>query len=616
MKQLMAIVLLVLISQFLAADIVSTTYGGNWINASTWIGGVVPDLNDNVTIQGPVRVNTTNECHDLMISSTGMITTPVDEIGQVTVYGNCVNHGQIVDGGTVGEVRLVVLGNLTNSNLISCEYVYFAGTETHSFTNSGTFNPVHLTNMGYATVILLSDLALSGTHVMLPWLNLNGGSPAHITLSGGFMEHTNILGGNGASLSLSNSAHMYNITADELVLSGTVLLSGPVTIGTLHNNGTVYNRNDADQSLTITQRLNNHGFIGNNPSGNYLYLYVNRDLYNYSSMAPQYLTLGSESTGNLWQSGSANPLTVPVVTSNGDYRLLSDFNFVGSAVSWTSHTLILHNGSSVFNLSLYGGSLVGANLDGAPGSTLTLGSNAYIAGVEADELTFDGTVLVGDNVSVGRLVNLGYLRCRDGFPQIMTVLERLENPGVITNAVSGSLLDINLWGDLLNYGMITNHRFMLYGSDDQYVLRETGSAINCADGFQLVSELGWVPWYFNGNLSVTDATYYNIVDTTVSGVWNPFNGDNFGRNIIFGSASGTISVPQNVSTVSDPSGLYLQWDQVPSALYYTVFHADEPNGSYIPYGFKAFDHNLSDGVVRYDLTGLENHGFYRVLAGK
>lgn len=238
---------------------------------------------------------------------------------------------------------------------------------------------------------------------------------------------------------------MYNITADELVFDGTVLISGPVSIGTLHNNGIIYNRSDANYSFIVSERLNNHGTIANNPAGNYLNLDLYGDLYNYNTLNLQYLALGSSTPAVLWQGSSATPLSAPIITLNGDYQMLSNLSFAGSEIAFNSHNLMMHNSGSGFMLSISGGNMVGVNIDGSTGSTLNLSNGAWLSGIYADQLVFNGTVLVGDGVEINQLTNNSTLRSRSDYPHTITVFERLANYGTIANATSnGVFLYVNL----------------------------------------------------------------------------------------------------------------------------------------------------------------------------
>lgn len=751
---------------------------------------MVPGEGSNVVIQGTVYVNTINPCYNLTINSSGRITTPVDEIGQVTVSGNLSNSGQIVDGGPSGEVRLVVLGNISNNLSITCEYVYFAGSVSHTFRNYGTFNPVHFIDMGYAQVNFLTDLAMNGTHVNLPILSLNSSVASHVSLSGGFMEHTNIHGGNGASLNLSNGAYLSDVTVDEIVLFGTVLVADVISFSTLINYSNLYNSSADNYGIYVYQRLENHGLIGNNPAGSYLYLYLQGDVENYHTLTPQYLYLGDWNSSTLRYISSSTTLAIPYITTWGNYQLLTNLSFANSTIDWTSHILLMQNGSNSYSLTLSGGSLLGITLDGGTASALNLSNGAWLGGVTADDIIFNGTVLVSDNVNVDRLVNNAALRNTNDNSHVLVVNQRLENHGSIANSSTANFLNINLLGDLYNWGQITNQQFLLFGSatqdlwqsasagpiacavltsypsnvpiqllsnlvfsncqinlgdrplllyfgrsvanlslqggclqnavlqttgfstldissgawleyldaqsadiilrgtpligsdivfddlvsygslknsdnsswsltcngnltnygtisnfsssyhlylycrknlsnygsilnqitymdgtDDQYVLRGSGSTISCPGGFQLWSDIGAAQWYFNGLPYDTNLYLFLTVNPSLTGIWKPFNSSVFGRNITFGSASGTLSAPQNLSASLNGAYVKLQWNQVPNAVYYRIYTANSPNGTFTALANPAFDNDLSDGLVWSEISPADALKFFRVSAG-
>lgn len=610
MKRLLLLSLLCLLSSLLLADIMSTTAGGNWANSSTWIGGVVPNSSNNVIIQGNVWIDITGECLNLTIQPGARISNPSNYVGQVTVYGNCMNYGQLVDSGIPGgELRMVILGNLTNTNLINCEYVYYASENAHTFSNVGTFSPTHFLNMSVGMVSFLTNLNLTGTHIYLPHLTLSG---FQLSLNGGFMEHTNIVGGGGAILNLTGGAYLNWVTATEIILQGTVLIGNAVSIGHLYNYATVWNRNDMNHELLISGTLRNFGTIGDNPGGFTLNLELQGDIFNYGSIAPAYLTLGYDGTHDIWQNSGATGISAPLLASYSDYRMLSNLNFTGCLQDWNGHSLIMNSG---FVLNLNGGALTDAVLDGVPGSTLNLSNSAWLGGVLADELSFSGEVLIGDGVEIDRLINNGTLRSKGDFPHTLTVQQRLENHGSIANASSGNWFYINLWGDLFNYSQITNYQFNLYGFLDHNVLRSASSNITCSGGFRLNSNIGWAQWMYNGILPNEDFTDFRTVNPNVSGVWTPYYYGLLGKNIIFGSAEGSCPVPQNVTLNRNGTGIRLQWIQVPGAFYYTVFSASDPAGPYLPEPVKVFDPNISDGIVWRDLPPAEALRFFRVSAG-
>ena len=89
----------------------------------------------------------------------------------------------------------------------------------------------------------------------------------------------------------------------------------------------------------------------------------------------------------------------------------------------------------------------------------------------------------------------------------------------------------------------------------------------------------------------------------------------FGRNIVFGSATGALPAPSNVNASLVGTNVKLQWLQVPGAIYYTVYTADSPDGAYTALPMKAFDYNLGDGIVEYELMPSAARKFFRVTTG-
>ena len=121
-----------------AAVITSTTTGGTWSTASTWVGGVVPLTTDSVIIATGATVTLTAA---RTVSSVTINVGAILQIGTInalTVTGNFVNNGTFI--GTTG--RLIVNGL------------------TSSFTNSGTFT------MGAGRIYFYGNVIGFGTHTL------------------------------------------------------------------------------------------------------------------------------------------------------------------------------------------------------------------------------------------------------------------------------------------------------------------------------------------------------------------------------------------------------------------------------------------------------------------
>lgn len=127
--------------------------------------------------------------------------------------------------------------------------------------------------------------------------------------------------------------------------------------------------------------------------------------------------------------------------------------------------------------------------------------------------------------------------------------------------------------------------------------------------------MGYVEWYFNGQPTDTNHSELRTVNPYVFGVWNPYNYGQYGRNIVFGSSTGALAAPPNVNASLVGANVKLLWIQVPGAIYYTVHAADSPDGTYTALPLKAFDYNMGDGIVQYEVVPSAGRKFFRITTG-
>jgi hypothetical protein len=81
--------------------VTSTTTGGDWNTAATWVGGLIPNPNDNVVINGPVTVSTSSpqqDCFNLTINSGKTLT--IGGSGTLFCWGMQTNNGTFAGSGT------------------------------------------------------------------------------------------------------------------------------------------------------------------------------------------------------------------------------------------------------------------------------------------------------------------------------------------------------------------------------------------------------------------------------------------------------------------------------------------------------------------------------------
>ncbi len=451
----------------LFADIASTTAGGNWNAIGTWIGAVVPTANDNVIINGTVLVNTTASCLDLTINSTGILQNSSSYSYHLNVYGNLNNVGIIKSHPSGGRFYLHSAGNIVSSGTFTPYSLDLISTTDQHISSTGTFSPAFITDEDSASaLILLTDLNLSNTDMNLSnaALVLNSNSATvNLSLLGGSLKNVIIQGGNGATLTLSNNCLLQDVSGDEIVLAGDIMVAGGVIFDSVVNNAEIFNSSSYNYTLTINTRLENHGTIRNHAISGYLYLDLLGDLYDYGTIRNNILRFFNTVQRVLWQDPSATPISSANVQSRatGDLQLYSDLRFSGSDIDLNGNTLIMYNGESSYGLSHSGGKLRNGTLDTNGFSTLNLSDGVFIQDLTAEDITLYGLVLVANDTGFDSLTNYATIQNYSAATYNMTINTRLENRGIIRNNLSSGLFHLTLSGDLYDYGTIQNHRLVL-----------------------------------------------------------------------------------------------------------------------------------------------------------
>jgi hypothetical protein len=108
--------------------ITSTTTGGNWEDAATWIGNTVPTAANDVVINGPVSVTvSTSACKNLTINA-GAVLQNGGSLGWVTlvVNGNLVNNGTMRNNPSAYEFWIDLRGDIHNNGSWKHSRTYIA----------------------------------------------------------------------------------------------------------------------------------------------------------------------------------------------------------------------------------------------------------------------------------------------------------------------------------------------------------------------------------------------------------------------------------------------------------------------------------------------------------
>ena len=102
------------------AQIISTTAGGNWNDASTWLGGVVPTVNDDVVIDGTVfHSNKEDVCKTLTVNVEKTLTSLNPSVNgwPLKIMGDLINNGNLRDNDAGDWLQISVNGNIINNGV-------------------------------------------------------------------------------------------------------------------------------------------------------------------------------------------------------------------------------------------------------------------------------------------------------------------------------------------------------------------------------------------------------------------------------------------------------------------------------------------------------------------
>lgn len=275
------------------AAVSSTTAGGNWSDATTWTGGVVPVSTDSVVINGPVSINGNDACDQLYVTPEGILENENALQGYtLTVNGNLVNEGIIRDNPDYDmTLRVLVYGDVVNAGTSSFGELALYGTSSQTIRQTGTqpFTNERMIMWYDATETVVTDgnVTFEGTEISLSNLVmvLNG----NLNLTGGGLLSEVSLDGQGYVLNCSENTLLgSNTLLTNIQLDGTIqVTTNAVTFGEGVVNKGVLENGDGLQSylLEVTGNLINEGTIRNNSAfETALNISVLRDLMDTGSM--------------------------------------------------------------------------------------------------------------------------------------------------------------------------------------------------------------------------------------------------------------------------------------------------------------------------------------------
>lgn len=246
---------------------------------------------DNVTgediiLTGPALIYQNVSFQNLTLSYEGSINSSASGTYDLTIQQNLVCYGTIsLD--SPGDIYLRLYGDLHNYGLIAAYFVYFMGTGTQHIYHDATAAPFFSHLLGKPSAItsgqlvLLSNLRAFNTIIDMNGLDIichSSGTPRSLNLFGGQIYRCNLVTSGFSTLFMEDGAYLFNVTAGDFILQGTVRVYFGVSFDDVVNQGNLTSHFGVN-ALTINGDLHNWDQIYEN-AGSSLRLHLKRNVFN------------------------------------------------------------------------------------------------------------------------------------------------------------------------------------------------------------------------------------------------------------------------------------------------------------------------------------------------
>lgn len=169
MKKITMLFLAMLFVSITSAQITSKTVGGNWNDASTWIGGVVPTANDNVVIDGMVYHNDKSDvCRNLTVNAEKILTSLNASVNgwPLKIVGDLINNGSIKNNDAGDWLQISVSKNIVNNGVWTNYGVALIGDSDQIISGNKPITTYFIMTQNPNRILAGSDLIISGTSLL------------------------------------------------------------------------------------------------------------------------------------------------------------------------------------------------------------------------------------------------------------------------------------------------------------------------------------------------------------------------------------------------------------------------------------------------------------------
>lgn len=169
MKKITTLLIAMLFVSITFAQITSTTTGGNWNDASTWIGGTVPTANDDVVIDGTVSHNTKSDaCKNLTVNAEKTLTSLNASVNgwHLKIMGDLINNGSIKNNDAGNWLQISVAKNIVNNGIWTNYGVALIGDSDQIISGDKPIATYFIMTQNPNRILAGSDLIISGTSLL------------------------------------------------------------------------------------------------------------------------------------------------------------------------------------------------------------------------------------------------------------------------------------------------------------------------------------------------------------------------------------------------------------------------------------------------------------------
>ena len=299
--------LLLWVPQSWAATIHSTTAGGDWNKAETWVGGQVPTENDSVVVNGVVNVSGAT-VKEIVISKSAILQSHATSSDTLTVNGDITNNGIIKNTDEGAPFYIRVAGNITNNGQWNNAKTTFFGeltstiygqiltskvvfdkdlsiaSNSFTFAEEVSFNGHKLILPHSAKITAQKDtqggIQIEGENITFIFKGKNVGTPFEMISSNSTLLFERIVSSEDSDSQMISGT--YN--AKTVILSGNVKkeVSGATINGSVVVEKDVVLQSNATSSdtLTVNGDITNNGIIKNTDEGAPFYIRVSGNILN------------------------------------------------------------------------------------------------------------------------------------------------------------------------------------------------------------------------------------------------------------------------------------------------------------------------------------------------